>query len=80
MHGLRALLEFTADLFQRAWVTMASRSCPARVGDDGEPVLLEELDRRAARRSGAGERPALVDELVASRSLSGSHLLSSVRG
>jgi RNA polymerase sigma factor (sigma-70 family) len=34
VHGLLALLELTAARF------------PARVGDDGEPVLLEEQDRR----------------------------------
>lgn len=60
VHGLLALLELTAARF------------PARVGDDGEPVLLEAQDRRrwdrAAIRRG---RAALVQAARAGRGLGG---------
>ncbi|RSN39331.1 RNA polymerase sigma factor, partial [Actinomadura sp. WAC 06369] len=58
VHGLLALLELTAARF------------PARVGPDGEPVLLERQDRRRWDRAAIGRgRAALVRAERAGRGL-----------
>ncbi|MDH2413878.1 RNA polymerase sigma factor [Nocardioides sp. CER19] len=55
-HGLLALMELTSARF------------PARVGPDGEPVLLEEQDRRLWDRSAIGRGTAALERAAAAGS------------